>query len=86
MANDEDKDVNLDQVFSEKVKVSIDENERLRFAKWTLVWIAIICVGVFVWRGVSPDNKGVQDIFEIIKIGALPLITLIITFYFPNSK
>ncbi|MDT4330676.1 hypothetical protein ACQE3D_00355 [Methylomonas sp. MS20] len=47
--------------------------------------MAAICIGVFVGYASYPDNKALADIFELIKIGALPLITLIVSFYFPNS-
>jgi hypothetical protein len=33
----------------------------------------------------APENKALQQIFELIKIGALPIVTLLITFYFPNG-
>jgi hypothetical protein len=33
-----------------------------------------------------PDNPGVSQIFELVKIGALPLVTSVISFHFPNSS
>ena len=34
----------------------------------------------------APDNKGAAQVIELIKVGMLPLVTLVIGFYFPNSR
>ena len=82
-------DVDISKKFAVKGAASdpvhIGEGERLRFARHLLFCLLLICVGVFIARGKYPDNKGVSDIFELIKIGALPLVTLVISFYFPNK-
>lgn len=79
-------DIDLGKVFDSPGGVTINEGERLRFARQVLFWLALICVGVFVAHGASPENQGVSQIFELVKIGALPLVTLVISFYFPNSS
>ena len=81
-----DGNIDLNDVFSKDSQVKIDEGERLKFAKQVLFWIGFICTGVFISYGIWPDNKALSSIFELIKIGALPLITLVISFYFPNSN
>jgi len=65
--------------------VTLDEVQRLGLAKGILVVLAIIATGVMVAHGRWPDNKGFSDSFELIKIGALPLVTLVVSFYFPKS-
>jgi len=66
--------------------VSVSEGDRLRLARQVLFWLAIICIGVFVAYGREPENKALGQIFELIKIGALPLVTLVISFYFPKNS
>ncbi len=80
------KEIDVANVFSDHSGVKIDEGERLRFARQILLGLAIICVGVFVGYYLNPENKGIVQIFELIKIGALPLFTLVISFYFPNNS
>ncbi len=79
------EDVDVTTVY-EAGGVSISESDRLKFARQLLFFICLICVGVFVAHGYDPKNEGVNQIFELIKIGALPLITLIVSFYFPNNS
>lgn len=81
-----DNNIDLNEVFSKDSEVSIDEGERLKFARQVLFWIALICIGIFISYGMWPENPAIASIFELIKIGALPLITLVISFYFPNSN
>ncbi|WP_163836852.1 hypothetical protein [Spartinivicinus ruber] len=66
--------------------VTIDEGERLRFGKQVLCWLAVICIGVFIGYACYPENAALQGVFELVKIGALPLVTLVISFYFPSSN
>ena len=77
---------NVNEAFGSESVVEFNETDILKLGKWVLIWLAIICIGVFIGYGYSPENKALADIFELIKIGALPLVTLIISFYFPNSK
>ena len=82
----QNKDINVDNEFTSDSSVTIDEGDRLRFAKQVLLWIGCTCVGVFALYSLFPTNEALYSIFELIKIGALPLITLVISFYFPNTK
>jgi len=84
--NSDNGNVDLNSVFSSDSQVTIDESDRLQFAKQVLFWLGFICVGVFIGYGMYPENKALSSIFELIKIGALPLITLVISFYFPKSN
>lgn len=80
-------DIDLATVLKDSKGVSIiNEGERLSFARHLLLGLAMICTGVFVAHGMYPDNSGVSQIFELVKIGALPLVTLVVSFYFPNSS
>lgn len=76
--------VDLDAVFPNDSQVTIGESDRLKFAKQVLFWLGLICIGVFIAYGISPDNKAMAAIFELIKIGALPLITLVVFFISPS--
>ena len=77
--------INIKDAFPSGSHVKIDEGERLKLARQVLFWLALICIGTFISYGLYPDNEGVAGIFELIKIGALPLATLVISFYFPKS-
>jgi hypothetical protein len=79
------KDLDLGLVFREPGGVTLDEGRRLNLAKGILICLALICVGVFVAHGAWPANSGVTDVFELIKVGALPLVTLVVSFYFPKT-
>lgn len=78
-------DVDLSTVFQGPDGVSINENHRLGLAKWILLFLAIICIGVFWGYAAHPTNTALAQIFELVKIGALPLVTLVISFYFPST-
>jgi len=86
MSGEYNGNVDLNSVFSSDSQVTIGEYDRLIFAKQVLFWLGIICIGVFIAYGMYPDNKALSSIFELIKIGALPLITLVVSFYFPKSN
>lgn len=81
----EKQKIDFAEVYDSKSGVSISGGERLRFAKQVLVGIGIVCVGVFVGFALQPDNKALAAMFELVKIGALPLVTLVISFYFPKA-
>ncbi len=83
MATERNKDIHA--VFIPGSKVVINESERLRFARQVLGIIGVVCVAVFAAYAVFPDNKALVAIFELIKIGVLPLMTLVVSFYFPNK-
>ncbi|MFP7606052.1 hypothetical protein [Serratia quinivorans] len=61
-----------------------DEMERLRLARQVLCGIFVISVGVFVAHAYWEQNESIRQVFELLKIGALPLVTLVISFYFPH--
>ena len=82
----DDGNVDINNVFPQDSKVTIDESDILKFAKQVLCWLGLICSGVFIAYSMYPDNQALTSIFELIKIGALPLVTLVISFYFPNSN
>lgn len=50
-----------------------------------LLFVGVVCVLVFAAYVIYPGNQALAAIFELIKIGLLPLITLVISFYFPKS-
>lgn len=64
----------------------ISEENRLQFAKNLLLWLGIVCISVFIGYSAMPENPALKAIFELLKIGVLPLITLVVSFYFPNAK
>jgi len=63
----------------------LSSRERLRFARQVLSSLLFVVIGVFAGYAAMPDNPAMAAIFEVVKIGALPLATLVITFYFPNK-
>ncbi len=75
----------LGDQFKGQDRILVSPGERLRFARQVLLGLATICVGVFVAHGSYPDNACVSQTFELVKIGALPLVTLVVSFYFPNG-
>lgn len=70
----------------EGIDAKLGSRERLRFARQVLLGLFLLVVAVFVGYAVMPDNIAMAAIFEVIKIGALPLATLVVTFYFPNKS
>ena len=77
-------DINITDIVSKDLQV-INEGDRLRFAKQVLLFVGVVCVLVFAAYALRPENKALSSIFELIKIGLLPLITLVISFYFPKA-
>jgi len=66
--------------------VHLSEEDRLRFARHVLLFLFVICLVVFSGYFFQPQNRAAAAIFELIKIGVPPLVTLVIGFYFPNSS
>jgi hypothetical protein len=68
----------------QSVRTMIDEVERLRFARQILVALFLISLvsfgGYYAW----PESRASAAVFELVKVGMLPLVTLVIAFYFPN--
>nr|VFK13580.1 MAG: hypothetical protein BECKLPF1236B_GA0070989_104912 [Candidatus Kentron sp. LPFa] len=84
MSQKEDYDASRQFSHGDRV-TTIDPSERLKFARQILLGLAVICVAVFVGYAWYPGNKALIAIFELVKIGILPLATLIVAFYFPTS-
>ena len=66
--------------------VSIPEADRLKLARQLLLSLGVLTVGFFTWYARDPENSALQAIFELCKIGVLPLITLIVSFYFSRTE
>jgi hypothetical protein len=66
--------------------VTLSAGERLRFAKQVLLGMGLLCGGIIAAYACAPENRALSAIFELVKIGALPLVTLVISFYFPNNS
>ena len=65
--------------------VSIPETDRLKPARQLLLSLGVLTVGFFAWYGMAPENPALEATFELFKIGVLPLITLIVSFYFSRT-
>ena len=63
----------------------VDEGQRLRLAGGILLALALIAIGVFAAYGYLPNNPALQAIFELVKVGLLPLATLVVSFYFTKA-
>lgn len=64
---------------------SIPETDRLKLARQLLLSLGGLTVGFFTWYAMAPENTALQAIFELFKIGVLPLVTLIVSFYFSRT-
>ncbi len=79
-------DVDIAGVFVNSGGVELHEAERLKFANRILAALFLICVGVFAGYAYAPDNKAMGQIFDLVKVGVLPVVTLVISFYFPSAS
>jgi hypothetical protein len=87
MSSPEQHDINIPgSVFPDHPSVEVSANDRLTFAQQILLGLAIICSGVIAGYACYPDNKALAQLSELVKIGALPIVTLVISFYFPNGS
>lgn len=59
---------------------------RLVFAKQLLCGLGAISIGVMIAYGFYPQNEALKAMFELVKIGMLPIVTLTASYYFPNHK
>ena len=64
--------------------IRVTGGERLRFAKQVLLVLGGGSALVFTAYALFPDNQALASIFELVKIGLLPLVTLVVSFYFPK--
>ncbi len=78
-------DININDAMTPGTIYVVAENDRLRFARQVLTVLCLMIIAVFSAYAYWEQNEAIRQIFEFVKIGALPLITLIISFYFPNS-
>lgn len=82
---DHDADVAIADLADEISKdIRVTAGERLRFAKQVLLFLGGGAALVFAAYAVYPDNQALAGIFELVKIGLLPLVTLVVSFYFPK--
>lgn len=82
---DHDADVAITDVADEISRdIQVTAGERLRFAKQVLLFLGGGAALVFAAYAVYPDNQALAGIFELVKIGLLPLVTLVVSFYFPK--
>lgn len=84
--NDSSGDINIKGVFGESASVKIDEGDRLKFGKSILIGLFIISLFVIFAYMKWPDDKATGEVFEFLKIGVLPLVALVISFYFPSKS
>jgi hypothetical protein len=65
--------------------LTINATDRLLFAKQVLFFIFAYSLIIVLLAAFFPDNDLIKQMIDLIKIGVLPLITLIISFYFPQN-
>lgn len=80
------REVRVDTVGSSATGIALGEADRLVLARQILGCLYLICLLVFAGYIWQPESKATAAIFELVKIGVLPLVTLVIGFYFPNSS
>lgn len=68
-----------------KFTLSLKEADRLLFAKQVLLFIFFFSVIIVVFAAFSPTNELIVQMVDLVKIGVLPLVTLIVSFYFPQN-
>lgn len=64
----------------------ITPRDRLKLANRVLLWASVVSVGVFISYGIQPANRALAEVFEFVKIGLLPLVTLVVSFYFQRQN
>lgn len=70
---------------SEESVTLVDECQRLQLAGRILLVLSLIAIGVFIGYAFYPNNTALKNIFELVKIGLLPLATLVVSFYFTKT-
>lgn len=78
--------VRVETVGTEGKGLSPGESDRLSFARQILFFLFLICIFVFGAYFLQPESKAAAAVFELVKVGVLPLVTLVIGFYFPNNN
>ena len=56
------------------------------FCMLGLLNVGALCVLVFAAYVIYPDNHALTNIFELKKMGVFPLVTLVVSFYFPKME
>lgn len=68
-----------------KFTLTLKETDRLLFAKQVLFFIFLFSIIIVGLAALSPTNELIIQMVDLVKIGVLPLVTLIVSFYFPQS-
>lgn len=68
-----------------KFTLVLKETDRLLFAKQVLLFIFLFSILIVILAAFNPSNELIMQMVDLVKIGVLPLVTLIISFYFPQS-
>ncbi|KQZ39898.1 hypothetical protein ASD58_05820 [Duganella sp. Root1480D1] len=66
--------------------VELSATARLKFAKQLLCGLGLFSVGVMLAYGMFSQNKALEAMFEFVKIGMLPIVTLTASYYFPIHR
>lgn len=69
----------------ESAHAEISGKERLQLAREILVGLALFCAFILVGYGFNPASEAFKAMFELVKIGALPVLPLVLSFYFPHA-
>jgi hypothetical protein len=80
-----EQEVNLFDSFPHAREPAINERDRLTFAKQITLGLAVISSAIMAGYACYPDNQALAALIEIIKIGMLPMATLVISFYFTSG-
>lgn len=72
-------------IFGHDTGITINEDDRLVFAKQITLGLAIMSSAIMAGYACYPDNRALSALIEIIKVGILPMATLVISFYFTSS-
>lgn len=70
-----------------EASLDISPLEKLRFglASYMLLAIFVLCVCIFYFYAHDPDNVALKEMFEFVKVSMMPLVVLIVSFYFKNN-
>ena len=89
MSGDDDQPFEADaqKFFGTNEKASaIDEVARLKFAGRILFASFVMAAAVFVTYVWLEKSEAIKHIFELVKVGLLPLATLVVSFYFTKTN
>ncbi|MYN38362.1 hypothetical protein GTP55_03145 [Duganella sp. FT109W] len=85
MSTPSEQEVDLFDIFPRSPEPAINERDRLIFAKQLTAGLALISSAIMAGYACYPDNQALAALIEIIKIGMLPMATLVISFYFTSG-